>query len=387
VRLCGKQDCTGCGACVNRCPRGAIAMHSDDEGFAYPIIDAAQCVDCGLCVKSCPVMTPCSRHQAQERVYAAWALDDVIRQSSSSGGMFSVLALEILKRGGLVNGVVFDNDFNLKHVLIETPAELPRLRGSKYVQSDIGDVYKRIETGLKGNRLVLFTGTPCQVAGLYTFLGKKYENLYTCDFVCHGVPSPSFFKTSVRNQYGWEAGEDCDFQFRDLKGWGMAPALLFADGCVRRRDVCSDYYFQAFLSGLNYRECCYKCRYASLSRVADFTIGDFWGLPFSFRFAHGMLQKGCSLFIVNSERGTRFLDTITELFFRREFPIASCRANHQLFGPSIRPVRRNSFYSEAAVSDVCAGRTTTKALVVCARKLAKKACVFLSKMYCWSIGG
>lgn len=327
MTLCSKVQCTGCGACFNRCAKGAISMVADEDGFAYPQIDAGKCVGCGLCQRACPQLVPPPFHPPMgKKVYAAWAKDDAIRLASSSGGLYTVFAQEILKRGGLVNGVAYDKDFNLTHRLVDKAEDLAALRGSKYVQSDIGDIYRRVEQVLKDGQPVLFTSTPCQVAGLYSFLGKPYDNLVTCDFVCHGVPSPAFFKESVRHNEG-----TC---FRKLPGWGYNPEMEYG------------VYFRAFKWALSLRESCYRCRYASFSRVSDLTIGDFGGVGTWWPFVHHDAVKGVSVLLVNSEKGRSFVDAVSEhdmIYERRD--VHECEQNHQLYFPVRRPLAQVEFYA------------------------------------------
>ena len=350
LALCPKSRCTGCGACFNRCAKGAISMVPDEEGFAYPKVDAGKCVGCGLCQKACPQLNPSPFHPPMgKKVYAAWAKDDVIRLASSSGGLYTVFAQEIMKRGGLVNGVAYDKDFNLMHRLVDKAEDLVALRGSKYVQSDIGDVYRRVEQALKAGRPVLFTSTPCQVAGLYSFLGKSYDNLITCDFVCHGVPSPTFFKAMVKEVARKKhVADPVAFRFRDDREWGFRPALIDMDGAEYADGVADKLYFKAFLDGCNYRENCYQCKYASFSRVADLTIGDFWGIGTWWPFTHADWWKGVSVLLVNSNVGRRFLASVSsDILYHELRDVRECDANHQLYCPVSRPPCRDDFYARA----------------------------------------
>lgn len=347
--LCPKLQCTGCGACFNRCDRQAISMEADEEGFAYPKIDTGKCVGCGLCEKACPQLNPPAFHPPMgKRVYAAWAKDDSIRLASSSGGLYTVFAQEILKRGGLVNGVAYDQDFNLTHRLVDKVDDLASLRGSKYVQSDIGDIYRQVEDALRHGRSVLFTSTPCQVAGLYSFLGKQYDNLITCDFVCHGVPSSAFFKLMVAEVVKKNRVTDpVAYRFRDLNRWGFRPALVDKNGIEYQDGVTDKFYFQTFLRGLNYRENCYQCRHASFSRVADLTIGDFWGIGTWWPFRHADKMKGVSLLLVNTPKGKAFVDCLSESALYRELrDIHECDENRQLYEPVERRVGRKEFYAK-----------------------------------------
>ncbi len=335
-------------------------MVTDEEGFAYPKIDVGKCVGCGLCQKACPQLNPPPFHSPMgKKVYAAWAKDDTIRLASSSGGLYTVFAQEILKRGGLVNGVAYDKDFNLTHRLVDKPEDLAALRGSKYVQSDIGDIYRRVEQALKVGRPVLFTSTPCQVAGLHSFLGKPYDNLITCDFVCHGVPSPTFFKAMVKEVARKKhVAHPVAFRFRDNREWGFRPALIDINEVEYADGVADKFYFEAFLRGLNYRENCYLCKHATFSRVADLTIGDFWGIGTWWPFCHVDKMMGVSLLLVNSDRGREFVRSIPQSIWSSELrDVRECEENLQLFGPTLRPSCRSDFYSRLAE---CGFETTWK---------------------------
>ena len=188
-----KKDCCGCSACVQKCPKQCISLKEDCEGFLYPIVDKDICIDCGLCEKVCPIL-----YQGEERkplkVFAAKNHDEEIRKQSSSGGIFTLLAEKIINEGGVVFGAKFDENWDVKHDYTETIEGLAAFRGSKYVQSRIEDNYRKAETFLKQGRKVLFSGTPCQIAGLKRFFRKEYENLLTVDFICHGVPSPGVWR-------------------------------------------------------------------------------------------------------------------------------------------------------------------------------------------------
>ena len=191
----GHTECTGCGACYNKCPKDAIRMEYDTEGFLFPIIDENKCVNCGLCLQSCAVRNSQYKNEKEPECYAMWASDE-IRAVSSSGGMFTILANYILEQDGYVCGAAYTEGYTaVEHIIIHEKDDLTKLRGSKYVQSNTKRVYREIQQLLDENNLVLFTGCPCQVAGLYAYLGKYYDKLYTADLVCHGVPSPKFMKS------------------------------------------------------------------------------------------------------------------------------------------------------------------------------------------------
>lgn len=233
IQLCLKESCTGCGACMQSCNHGAITMRYDSEGFLLPIIDKAKCVDCGLCQKHCPELNPIERLDYEKQKYYALIYDQD-RKISSSGGAFSVFAKWIISQGGIVYGATINEKFEVRHVGVERANELCKLRGSKYVQSIIGDTYKNIRNYLRSNRKVLFVGTGCQVGGLYSFLnGKRYEGLlYTLDLVCHGTPSYGAFKSYLSKlekslSPNGEIGNIREFRFRKLDSWSIIPSVKF----------------------------------------------------------------------------------------------------------------------------------------------------------------
>lgn len=197
IKLEKKSDCCGCAACVQRCPKQCISMQEDEEGFLYPAVDKESCIDCGLCEKVCPILSPSSPH-LPHYIYAAKSKDEHIRKHSSSGGVFTLLAEQTINAGGVVFGARFDEKWDVVHDYSETLEGLSAFRGSKYVQSSIDQSYKQVESFLRGGRLVLFSGTPCQIAGLKRFLRKDYENLTTVDFICHGVPSPKVWRMYLK---------------------------------------------------------------------------------------------------------------------------------------------------------------------------------------------
>lgn len=192
-----EEDCTGCSACSHICPTNSISMVPDRYGFLYPCIDVSTCISCGLCEEKCPIKNLVSQEQKIKvdapAVYAAKHKNQDVRSSSSSGGVFTAVSDAVLNQGGMVAGAAFDKNLMVCHRLVDSKKERDYLKGSKYVQSVLGDVFVEIGHVLSSNRTVLFSGTPCQVAGLYAFLGKNPENLYTVDVICHGVPSPKVF--------------------------------------------------------------------------------------------------------------------------------------------------------------------------------------------------
>lgn len=302
------SKCTGCSACMNVCPVDAIRMEADKQGFIMPVVDEEKCIDCGKCFNICPAEHTVYDNFANPKIYAAMA-DDEIREVSSSGGMFTLLANEILEQGGLVCGAAFDHNFVLSHKLIDSKDDMPKLRGSKYVQSNINFVYRDIKAALKDGKSVLFTGTPCQVGGLKAYLGKAYDNLYTVDILCHGVPSQTVFKkyldeVSKQNNTSKGFPVPTDVQFRDKRyGWTCETMRIEFDKCgVYEKNLKQGDMFEfVFHRNLALRESCSECPFAVFPRQGDISIGDFWGIN---RIDKSMTdKKGVSFVTVNSEKG------------------------------------------------------------------------------------
>lgn len=287
IKIIDKEQCCGCSACLHICPKNSITFKEDKEGFLYPHVNMETCIDCGLCEKVCPVLNQ-NDERIPEKVYAAKHEDDEIRMKSSSGGIFTLLADQILDEGGVVFGARFNDKWEVIHDYTETKEGLAPFRGSKYVQSYIGDSYKIAETFLKNGRKVMFTGTPCQIAGLKKFLRKEYDNLLAVDFVCHGVPSPMVWRKYLEEEIADQGGAQLTgVNFRDKSiGWkNYSFVLNFSkdEGTIKHNYAVSSVftentYMKAFLSNLSLRPSCYDCPAKAGKSGADITIGDFWGI-------------------------------------------------------------------------------------------------------------
>lgn len=317
ISLATYTDCTGCSACYAACVKGAISMAPDAEGFLHPIIDSAKCVNCGLCAKSCPVLVrPAPRKPLS--VFAAKANDDDLRLRSSSGGVFSLLARAVIAEGGIVFGAGFDHDdWRIIHKSAENEEELEDLRGSKYVQSDMGEIFKRVRAELTKNRKVLFSGTPCQVSGLKLFLGKEYDNLLLVDVICHAAPSPlawsKFLENRLAAAYTDRAGGFSDIMrisFRHKNfGWKkFSLSLRFANDNEYLKDLREDTFLRGFLSELYNRPSCHACKCRELRSGADLTIADYWRVHEKFPQMDD--DKGTSLILVNTAKGEKYWSDI-----------------------------------------------------------------------------
>ena len=310
LEITSKNNCTGCSACANICPRGCIRMTADYEGFLYPEVKEEMCMDCGLCEKVCPMLHKPKQHDILA-VYGAKNKQDEVRLMSSSGGMFTLFAEEILQQGGVVCGAVLDEQLVVRHILTDNVADLPKLRGSKYVQSEIGDIYGEIRKILREGKKVLFSGTPCQVAGLKGYLVKPFSNLFTVDVVCHGVPSPKVYQKHLA-ELAQEASESVvQVRFRDkTKGWKRGETLFLTEhqrlGASKRKDT----YMRLFLNNVSIRPSCGECAFNNKRSVADITIADYWGIDKQFPEFDD--DKGVTLVLVNSKVGAALLAQVED---------------------------------------------------------------------------
>ena len=282
VRELNQEKCFGCGACYNICPKNAIEMKDTiEEGFLYPSVNKASCVECGLCVKACPAINRWNEGKTINPQTYAIKSDKKTADKSSSAGVFAVVAEYVYSCGGWVCGAVFDEQFNVCHVLTNDWNVIQKMKKSKYVQSNTGNIYVKIKEKLVANELVLFSGTPCQVAGLYTFLGRDHENLITMDVICHGVPSPGMWRKYLDQNYDIDQIENMDFRYKGSTNfWGSQfLKISFKDGSEMVRDNVEDLFYQYFLKNLGLRKSCESCQYAVLPRVGDVSSADFWGAP------------------------------------------------------------------------------------------------------------
>ena len=338
------NDCYGCGACYNRCPQKAISMTYNEEGFLFPQLDEDKCIDCGLCAKACPVLSFVPQKRQEPECYAVWASDE-IRMKSSSGGMFTLLAEHILDNGGYVCGAAYTDDYmNVEHVVISNKKDLDKLRRSKYVQSNTHNVYQEIEFLLKNQKTVLFTGCPCQVAGLYTFLGKDYPNLYTADLICHGANSLYAYQSYIKELAKGRPIKRVDFRDKKVFGWSSSVIIQYGNGETSQLPYDNNFWYKGFLSGITTRLNCGHCMFASSIRYGDLSLGDFWQIQkWKPEYNDG---KGTSLVTVNSSKGSELLKNIkkqTKLCVEANLDFAS-QFNGQLRKPQpIHPGRRFFF--------------------------------------------
>lgn len=334
--------CTGCGACLNKCPKNSITMEYDSEGFLFPQVSSS-CIDCGACLKVCPAENPVPLNDTPKS-YAVMAQDD-IRLKSSSGGMFSLLANEILRCGGAVCGAAYAEDhMTVHHIWAENQEQLAPLRGSKYVQSDTELTYRQAKEYLENHRPVLYTGCPCQIAGLYSYLGKEYDHLYTTDLVCHGSNSVFAYQSFLKEFSEGKELERIDFRDKKFFPWSTPTVGYFKDGSVKKHSFNEGTWYKGFLEGIINRLNCYSCPYARAERVADITLADCWQVS---RIDPKLDdRKGTSLVLVNTEKGRKlFAAAKQSMKCCREVPLEEVRKyNGQLNWPSPQHPSRKFFF-------------------------------------------
>ena len=338
INIVSADKCTGCGSCYNACPVDAISMQHNIDGFLAPVINKEKCISCGKCVSSCPVCHPVFNHNKQPECYAAMAKDENLRMKSSSGGIFSLFAEEVFKRGGVVCGAAYNDEFLVEHIIIDKAEDLDKLRGSKYLQSDTKKVYKEIKAKLDAGQAALFCGCPCQVGALNTFLGRDYPNLLTIDLMCHGGPAPLLFKKYLAEAYPGRELERFAFRDKSVFGWPASANAYFKDGTSEHIHQSQDEFYQAFTRSLSVRKSCGSCKFAALPRQGDITLADFWGAGrYNKNYDDG---KGTSILIINSENGKKYYKVIENLLKLNDKIDTDYVLNHgQPFG---KPCKNNN---------------------------------------------
>lgn len=303
-----KSECSGCTACMNICPRNAIKMEYDDEGFKYPVIDKEKCINCGACYNICPNIKK-DESNTILKAYGVKHKDEKERLTSRSGGVFVALSDYILNQNGVVYGAELTKNFTVIHSRATNKEERNKFKGSKYIQSDMANIIKSVEQDLKANKKVLFSGTPCQVSAVKACIRGKYkDNLYTCDLICHGVPSETIFQKFLKYIEEKQNKKIKNFIFRDKRfGWeSHYETFIFEDDT----ELTTQYFRNLFYGHHILRPSCYNCNYANTHRPADITIADFWGIDkVNPKF---MDRNGVSLVIINNEKGKEIFEQIKE---------------------------------------------------------------------------
>lgn len=380
-----KEKCCGCSACVNACPKHALKMISDRDGFFYPQMNISMCIHCGKCVEVCPMEKEiCDYFPTFFQAFAAYSKKDSYIYNSSSGGIFPEIASWVIQNGGVVYGATMDENFNVFHTRIVQRSDIHCLQGSKYVQSYMGESMAQCQEDLEKKKMVFFTGTGCQIFGLKQYLGKEYNNLLTADVICHGVPSNLFFKQYIEFLEKKHRGKLTEINFRDKKrnGWSITQRYQ-----IQKKKIVKDYflnrdmseYFTAFLNGMIARESCYICPFATLDRSADITMGDFWGYQ---RTRPDLAHKeGLSLLLINTEKGIQIVRELqkTGVYFERiSYESVEKSDNKNLYIPTKRPLERDKIYEDLHKYDFtyiakkyCRGNRTLKAYIKNSRFYSK----------------
>lgn len=354
LNIMNKEKCCGCNVCAEICPQHAIKMIENDEGFLEYSIDEKLCINCGLCLKKCPQFNEMKNNKNFVQQYYASSIKSVKDiKKSSSGGIFQIIAKEIAKnKEYAIFGAIYDENLKVKHSYIDNENDIDKLLGSKYAQSDISNIYKVVREKLDKNIKVLFSGTPCQVAGLYSYLGKKeYDNLITVDLICHGVPSPLLFQKYIEylgKKYNGKV-EEFNFRSKIKKEWGKN--CLYKIG---KRNFYKPYYLEAyyynFIKGTISRKSCYECKYANKERVADITLGDYWGIQ---DFHPKIYNKlGNSLIIINTMKGEKLFENIKNgINYEQSSYSNASKYNHTLNKPTPKADSRDSIYKNIRKDD------------------------------------
>lgn len=348
-----KEDCVGCGACLDCCPKDAIAWQTDIEGFWYPKVDMQRCVDCGLCEKVCPVLKAGPLNETnvdagQPTVLAAWNTDPDVRFASTTGGLFSALADRMLEQGGYIGGAVWTEDFGARHIVSNNPDDLLRIRGSKYFQSDSTGLYRSVRELLRRGEKVLVCGCPCQMAALRSFLRRDYENLIIVDFICCSINSPKLFRAyldDLEKEYGAKVVAYHP-KNKEYGGWhNFAFKATFANGKVYAKNRTDDDFTKCFIgTHIAGRPSCYECRFKSVPRIADITIADFWGIE---RVDSKMdSPQGTSLVLLNNAKGRAYYASLSDRVFSAEKTLKEAATGNSNLYSSLKPsvIDRKLFY-------------------------------------------
>lgn len=342
-QVCDFNICTGCATCADRCPKQCISMQPGNGlGHLYPVIDQESCIDCGACQDVCPALHE-NRKRHPIKAYAGWDKNEEEYESSTSGGAASAFSRYILREGGVVYGCAMLPGVEVRHIRVDREDDIHRLKGSKYVQSDMKGCYRSLKSDLKAGKKVLFIGTPCQVAGVKSFLkNDDTRNLYTVDLICHGVPSLSFLQKHIKKVTCGKTPDEVYFR----KGGGYCLLLLLQGKELYRssffEERYKDIYYNTFFDGFSYRESCYRCKYAANERISDVTIGDFWGLRGNLPVPH---PNGCSVILPVTDKGIGLVNAITPEFYLFGRPVEEAvSGNEQLRNPKHKDWRIRLFH-------------------------------------------
>lgn len=350
IEICKLDFCTACEACKSACPTKAIEMKSNNKGFLFPEIDYQKCIGCNICVKVCPAneIDNVKANKNNQKVYVAWFKNKQVRKESSSGGLFSAISNYIISTGGVVFGAKWTDDFSVVIDYCTDIDGLKSFRGSKYVQAIINDNYEIAKSFLDKGKIVLFSGTPCQIAGLKAYLKTDYFNLITLDLICHGVPSPMVFKSYLNDLEKHYHDKVSKISFRFKKpAWSSSSVLVnFKNKRTYINSTQIDPYFVGFNQKFFIREACLECKYSNINRLGDVTIADFWGFrPTNWKMRD--FDKGCSAIILNSEKGINLFKSISKNLVYEENSMENViQGNRGLLKPYPKAANSDEFWRE-----------------------------------------
>lgn len=389
IDLVDKKSCCNCKLCSWECPKGAIHFMLDEYGFSYPQIDENLCINCGKCVKCCPTKSTQSR--IAEHIYAAVYGEKDLLNKSASGGIFAAIAKKVLSRGGVVYGAALEKNpvliLKAKHIRVDTLDGLAKLQGSKYVQSDMEEVFPMLAKDLEQGKEIVFSGTPCQIAAIRQAFGER-DNLLLIDIICHGVPSQQMFSDYLALLHEkYEGIEDFYFRSKD-SGWGLCAKLKYVDKKGREKvklipcNISS--YYKLFLQSVTYRKNCYQCPYAKAERVSDITLGDYWGVE-KVKDVHDSLIKagiditqGISCVLTCSIKGESYLKDTGAFLIQSDFDSVAAE-NMQLIQASACPPNRETVlarYKEvgfkAVDKDFCKQLGSKKYIIILKNKISPR---------------
>jgi coenzyme F420-reducing hydrogenase beta subunit len=375
--IVNKNLCTGCTACMNNCPKGAISFKEAKDGFKYPVIDQDKCIDCGLCQRTCPVLNT-TENESINKCYVGYNKESKERLNASSGSIFSLVANYVLDNKGIVVGAAFDEDNHLKHIAVEKKKDLDPLRKSKYLQSDLDNIFKYIKEQLK-TRKVLFVGTPCQVAGIKAFI-KKSDNLVTIDLFCHGAPSPKLFAKYVKELEEKNNDKLINYDFRDNStGWDSYSNKATFKNKEIKTDRVKNEYMKLFLSDIALRESCYNCNFKLGNKYSDITLGDFWGIKNHYPEMYN--KEGVSAIIINTELGNEIFNSIKDNIEYKDCDIDKIvSGNPSVVKSSRRPNKRDEFFYELEDKDIATLTKKYEKKVSLKRKLINKIKLIIKKI-------
>lgn len=349
-------NCTGCQACYNICPKKCISMKDNGEGFFYPHIDQKKCIECMKCEKVCPVFNP-PLLSSNTKIYAIKNKNENERLNSTSGGFFSVLADYVIDKNGVVFGAVYDDEFKVHHTLATSKEQIKPMQGAKYVQSTIGNTFQMIEKELKCGKLVLFSGTPCQCAGLRNYLGKEYSKLILVDLVCHGIPSlkawENYIKSRALHENGGIYPKRINMRSKS-SGWSMyaySSEFDYGKGKITHIEFSKDPFLQAFTKDICLRNSCTNCCAKGLERCTDFTLGDYWGVWD--QHPEWDDNKGVSLVLVHTEGAKSILELVkNKIKYAKITEDEACKENGSICNSSVPNTNRKQFLIQIETQDI-----------------------------------